>query len=162
MVHHARRRAAGAERVIVERRPPDFDALRRARRGSFVTPRNVVYTDGDRQVVDYFGKALCVVDRRAGTATVQGEDAHLVHEAAYLYLLSRVGEHLDRRGLTRLHALALSGAHGRRGGDAALRRRQEHAGAARAARRARAASSRRTRRCSIAAACCTRSRCGSA
>ena len=102
---------SGAERVVVERRAPDFDALG-ALDAAFVTPRNVVYTDGHRQVVDYFGKALCVVDRRAGTATVQGEDAHLVHEAAYLYLLSRVGEHLDRRGLTRLHALALSGAHG--------------------------------------------------
>ncbi len=75
--------------------PPDFDSLG-ALDASFVTPRNVVYSDGHRQVVDYFGKALCVVDRRAGTATVQGEDAHLVHEAAYLYLLSRVGEHLDR------------------------------------------------------------------
>jgi len=102
---------AGAERVIVERRPPDFDALGPLE-ASFVTPRNVVYSDGDRQVVDYFGKALCVVDRRAGTATIQGEEAHLVHEAAYLYLLSRVGEHLDRTGFTRLHALALSGAQG--------------------------------------------------
>ena len=95
----------------MERRPPDFDALGPLE-ASFVTPRNVVYADGHRQVVDYFGKALCVVDRRAGTATIQGEEAHLVHEAAYLYLLSRVGEHLDRRGLTRLHALALSGAQG--------------------------------------------------
>jgi hypothetical protein len=103
--------AADAERVVVERRAPDFDALG-ALDAAFVTPRNVVYTDGHRQVVDYFGKALCVVDRRAGIVTVQGEDAHLVHEAAYLYLLSRVGEHLDRQGLTRLHALALSGAHG--------------------------------------------------
>ncbi len=103
--------AADAERVVVERRAPDFDALG-ALDAAFVTPRNVVYSDGHRQVVDYFGKALCVVDRRAGTTTIQGEDAHLVHEAAYLYLLSRVGEHLDRRGLTRLHALALSGAHG--------------------------------------------------
>jgi len=101
----------GAERVIVERRAPDFDALG-ALEASFVTPRNVVYADGHRQVVDYFGKALCVVDRRAGTATVQGEEAHLVHEAAYLYLLSRVGEHLDRQGLTRLHSLALKGAQG--------------------------------------------------
>jgi len=108
--------AAGAERVVVERRPPDFDSIG-ALTASFVTPRNVVYADGERQVVDYFGRALCVVDRRVGTATVQGEDAQLVHEAAYLYLLSRVGEHLDRRGLTRLHALALSGA---RGGVAVL------------------------------------------
>ena len=103
--------AVGSERIVVERRAPDFDSLGPLT-ASFVTPRNVVYADGDRQVVDYFGRALSVVDRRTGTVTVQGEDAHLVHEAAYLYLLSRVGTHLDRRGLTRLHALALSGPQG--------------------------------------------------
>jgi hypothetical protein len=101
----------GGERVIVEQRAPDFDSLGPLT-AAFVTPRNVVYVDGERQVVDYFGKALCIVDRAAGTVTVQGQDAHLVHEAAYLYLLSRVGEHLDQRGLTRLHALALSGTQG--------------------------------------------------
>lgn len=103
--------AAAPERVIVQRREPDFDSLG-SLTASFVTPRNVVYADGDRQVVDYFGRALCVVDRRTGTATVQGEDAHLVHEATYLYLLSRVGRHLDSRRLTRLHSLALSGGQG--------------------------------------------------
>ncbi len=103
--------AGGSERVVIERRPPDFDAFGPLT-ASFVTPRNVVYADGPRQVVDYFGRALCVVDRATGTVTVQGEDAHLVHEAAYLYLLSRVGAHLDAQGLPRLHALALSGAQG--------------------------------------------------
>ena len=102
---------AGAERIVIERGPPDFDSLG-ALTASFVTPRNVVYSDGARQIVDYFGRALCIVDRAARTATVQGEDEHLVHEAAYLYLLSRAGEHLDSRGLPRLHALAVSGAEG--------------------------------------------------
>lgn len=103
--------AAAAERIVIERRPPDFDSLG-ALTASFITPRNVVYSDGGRQIVDYFGRALCIVDRAARTATVQGEDAHLVHEAAYLYLLSRIGEHLDARGLPRLHALAVAGAQG--------------------------------------------------
>jgi hypothetical protein len=35
-----------------------------------------------------------------------------VHEAAYHYLLSRIGEHLESAGFTRLHSLALSGAQG--------------------------------------------------
>jgi hypothetical protein len=43
---------------------------------------------------------------------VQGEDEHLVHEAVYHFLLSRIGEHLEARGLTRLHALALTGGQG--------------------------------------------------
>jgi hypothetical protein len=98
-------------RVELVRAPPDFDALGNAV-ASFVTPRNVVYQTGTRTVVDYFGRAVSVLDRATGMLTVTGEDAHLVHEAAYLFLLSRLGEHLDAIGLIRLHALALSGSAG--------------------------------------------------
>jgi len=35
-------------------------------------------------------------------------DRYLVYEAAYLFLLSQIGEALDARGLHRLHALAMS------------------------------------------------------
>jgi len=101
---------AGVHIEIVRRRP-DFDALGDAT-ASFVTPRNVVYQVGGRTVVDYFGKAVSVLDRSTGTVTVTGEDVHLVHEAAYQFLLSRIGEYLDGIGLVRLHALALSGAGG--------------------------------------------------
>jgi hypothetical protein len=97
--------------VTVERRPPDFDALGEAV-ASFVTPRNVVYQDGPRTIVDYFGQAVSVLDRSTGRLVAQGEDEHLVHEAVYHFLLSRIGEHLEARGLTRLHALAVSGAKG--------------------------------------------------
>jgi hypothetical protein len=97
--------------VQVERRPPDFDRFGDVA-AAFVTPRNVVYQDGPRTIVDYFGRAVTVLDRRARTALVQGEDEHLVHEAVYLLLLSRIGEHLDRRALPRLHALGLAGTRG--------------------------------------------------
>jgi hypothetical protein len=93
--------------VTIERRPPDFEALGDGV-ASFVTPRNVVYQDGRNTIVDYFGRAVSVYDRDAGRLVVQGEDDHLVHEAVYHFLLSRIGEHLEARGLTRLHALALS------------------------------------------------------
>ena len=53
-----------------------------------------------------------MLDRNHSRLTVQGEDEHLVHEAAYLYLLSRFGEHLESKGLTRVHALALTGPRG--------------------------------------------------
>ena len=43
---------------------------------------------------------------------IQGEDAAIVHEAAYLFLLSRIGEHLDALRLPRLHALGLTGRQG--------------------------------------------------
>jgi hypothetical protein len=98
-------------RIVIEQARPDFDGLGDAT-ASFVTPRNIVFQSGARTVVDYFGKAVSVLDRPTGVLTVTGEEAHLVHEAAYQYLLSRVGEHLDRVGLIRLHALALSGAAG--------------------------------------------------
>ena len=97
--------------VTVERRPPDFDALGEGL-ASFVTPRNVVYQDGRRTIVDYFGRAVSILDRSTGGLVIQGEDDHLVHEAAYHFLLSRIGEHLEARGLTRLHALGVSGAQG--------------------------------------------------
>lgn len=92
---------------------PDFDRLGDAT-ASFVTPRNVVYHQQTRTVVDYFGRAVSVLERAGGTErlTVQGTDEHLVHEAAYLYLVSRVGSHLDGLGLPRLHALGLAGAQG--------------------------------------------------
>ncbi|HEX8083044.1 MAG TPA: hypothetical protein VF529_02075 [Solirubrobacteraceae bacterium] len=106
---------AGAPDVVVrlERGAPDWDAFGPLE-AAFVTPRNVVYEDGARTVIDWFGRASGVLSRADGTLVVRGEDVHLVHEAAYLFLLSRIGEHLDALGLPRLHALALSG----RGGGA--------------------------------------------
>jgi hypothetical protein len=95
----------------IERRPPDLDRFGPLV-ASFVTPRNVVYQGDGVTVVDYFGKAVSVLDRHRSRLLVQGEDEHLVHEAAYLYLLSRIGEHLESNGLTRLHALALAGPRG--------------------------------------------------
>ncbi len=97
--------------IEIERRPPQLDGFGEVR-ASFVTPRNVVYQLGGRTIVDYFGRAVSVLDRKHGRLLVQGEDDHLVHEATYLFLLSRIGEHLDSRRLPRLHALALTGTAG--------------------------------------------------
>lgn len=97
--------------VEIQRRPPDLDRFGEIP-ASFVTPRNVVYERDGLTIVDYFGKAASVLHRASGHLQVQGEDEHLVHEAAYHFLLSRIGEHLESRGLTRLHALALVGGQG--------------------------------------------------
>lgn len=102
--------------VEVHRDPPDltrFGALEAA----FVTPRNVVFQDRDRTVIDYVGQAVAVLQRSTGTLTVTGQNSHLVHEAVYLFLLSRIGEHLDAIGRPRLHALGLAG---RQGGVAVM------------------------------------------
>jgi hypothetical protein len=97
--------------IEVQQGEPSFASFGDVR-ASFVTPRNVVYEQGDRKVVEYFGRALSIVDRQTGALLVQGEDRQLVHEATYHYLISRIGEHLDARGLTRLHSLGLAGGDG--------------------------------------------------
>jgi hypothetical protein len=97
--------------VEIERRAPDFDAFG-AIRAQFITPRNVVFQDGGRKIVDYFGRVVSVLDAATGTLVVQGEDRQIVHEATYHFLLSRIGEHLERRGMIRLHGLGLTGPSG--------------------------------------------------
>ncbi len=97
--------------VQITRAPPDLSGYGELD-AAFVTPRNVVFQDNDRTVIDYVGRVVAVLDRRAGSLSVTGEDVHLVHEAAYLFVLSRLGEHLDAIGLPRLHALGLAGAQG--------------------------------------------------
>jgi hypothetical protein len=73
-----------------------------------ITPRNVCFRDGEKTYIDYFGRALAVLDRRAGEFVVRSMDEHLLHEIAYLFFLSTVGEHLDRRGIHRVHGLGMS------------------------------------------------------
>ena len=103
--------SAPALHVSIEQRAPEFDRFG-ALPAAFVTPRNVVYQGTGSTVVDYFGRAVLVIDRRGGPVVVQGEDPHLVREAANNFLISRIGEHLNARGLVRLHALGLAGADG--------------------------------------------------
>jgi hypothetical protein len=82
---------------------------------AFLTPRNVCYRHDGLSYVDYFGRALTIVDRRRGRTVVYGRDPDLLHEIAFLYLLSTIGQDLDRRGLHRVHALGV-----RRNGRAIL------------------------------------------
>jgi hypothetical protein len=98
-------------RVSVEQREPDFDRFGEAT-ASFVTPRNVVYQQDRRTIVDYFGRAVAVLDRNAGSLLVQSDDLGIAQEALYQFLLSRVGEYLDRKGFTRLHGLGIVGRQG--------------------------------------------------
>jgi hypothetical protein len=95
--------------IDVQPGTPSFDSLPPVR-ASFTTTRNVVYQADSRTIVDYFGRALVIFDRARRTVLVQGDERHLVHEAIYLLVLNRVGEHLDRRRLLRLHAMAMTGA----------------------------------------------------
>jgi hypothetical protein len=90
----------------IERRPPRFEGFGDLS-SSFVTPRNVVYHDRGRTIVDYFGRALSVVD--GNSARLEGENAPLVHEAggdgAVAVLLPSGGG----KSTLALHALAERG-----------------------------------------------------
>jgi hypothetical protein len=97
--------------VTVRSGPPQLDRFGDVR-ASFVTTRNVVYQLDGQTIVDYFGRVVVVFDRASSTVLIEGDERDLVHEATYLFVLSRVGEHLDAAGLLRLHALALAGRQG--------------------------------------------------
>ena len=71
------------------------------------TPRNVSFSVGSQTWLDYGGHALAVWNRADRIFRVYSEDPDLQYEAAYLFLLSRIGEALDERRLHRIHALAL-------------------------------------------------------
>ena len=86
---------------------PDYDSLPVCD-ASLYTPRNVVYRDRGRRIIDFSGRGLGIYDAQAGRLRMVSKDPHLVYEAAYLFLLSQIGQALDGRHLHRLHALAMS------------------------------------------------------
>jgi hypothetical protein len=77
-------------------------------RAQFSTPRNVVYRDRERKVVDYFGRGAIFQDTNAHRYRLYSRDRNLLCEAFYLLVTSLFGAHCDREGLLRVHALALS------------------------------------------------------
>jgi hypothetical protein len=105
--HRERRSAGKVFSLRLQLEPPSFASLP-ALPAAFLTPRNVCFRDATRTYIDYFGQALGIFERGAQTYGVSGTDAELLHEIAYLFLLSTVGEHLDAHGIHRLHALGVS------------------------------------------------------
>lgn len=100
------RREAQAE-LQLHMAPPPYAELP-AVPASFLTPRNVCFKHGKLSYIDYFGRGLAVWNRQAKQCVVYGTDGDLVHEIAYLFILSFVGQYLDSRGIHRLHALGVS------------------------------------------------------
>jgi len=102
----ARGGATAALRMTLHARRPPYDDLP-AVDAAFSTPRNWCFRDGATSWLDYFGRGLTVHDRGAGTLALYSDDHDLLHEMAYLAILSLAGQDLDRRGLHRLHALGV-------------------------------------------------------
>lgn len=84
-------------------------------RASLQTPRNSVYRSGATAYIDYFGRALTISEDGGRRFRIFCEDRDMAHEVAYLTMLSCIGQHLDRRGLHRVHALGVES-----GGEASL------------------------------------------
>jgi hypothetical protein len=102
--------AAPGERpaeIRIHHAAPDYAALPPVRARVY-TPRNISYLDGDYTLVDYHGRGLGRHHRPTGDFEITTLDADLQYEACYLFLLSQLGEALDRRGLHRVHALGIS------------------------------------------------------
>jgi hypothetical protein len=88
------------------RRPPDYEALPPIR-ATIYSPRNICYSNGDTTYIDYFGGALSVYSRRQRSLVIYSDRLHLLHEVIFLTVLSRVCEELERKGMHRVHALAV-------------------------------------------------------
>ena len=97
---------AGVTVEVVEDDPPYAAAGPLPAR--FSTPRNVVYGDGERKIVDYFGRGAIFEEPRAGRYRLYSRDRNLLREAFYLLVTSLFGQHCDRTGLLRVHALGIS------------------------------------------------------
>ncbi|MDX2463010.1 MAG: hypothetical protein QNK31_00735 [Porticoccus sp.] len=86
---------------------PDYDRLPPVT-ASVYTPRNVVFKQDGVSYIDYQGRGLGIYDESNRVFQVISRDSDLAYEAAYLFLLSRVGSYLDNKGMHRVHALAIS------------------------------------------------------
>jgi hypothetical protein len=95
--------------VAISRQAPAYETFGDVP-ADYVTEQHVVYRVDGRTVVDYLGRALAVLE--TGRASIQGQDPHVVRRAAYDFLLARVADYLDGRGLPRIFGLGLAGRNG--------------------------------------------------
>jgi len=84
--------------------PPyaDFPSIKAA----FSSPRNIVFRDGAKKIIDYFHKG--VVIQNDNQFHIYGTNPDFLQEAFYLLILSRFGQYCDSHKMLRIHALALS------------------------------------------------------
>lgn len=67
-----------------------------------------VYRSGPTQYMDYGGKALTLWDHQEETIRIYSEDPDRLYELAFLSIHSILGQELEKRGLCRVHAVAIS------------------------------------------------------
>lgn len=67
-----------------------------------------IYNIGSRRYIDYRGEALTIWDRMEDTVKIYSESPDRMYELAFLSVHSLLGQELDRKGLCRIHAVAVS------------------------------------------------------
>lgn len=93
-------------RLAFTKSHPDYDRLPELT-CSFATPRNICFSNGSLTYIDYFGQALNIYNRQENHCQIITEDLELAHEIAYLTILSRISEALERKRLNRIHGLGI-------------------------------------------------------
>jgi len=68
----------------------------------------IIYDKDDLRYADYSGKALVIFDKKKNSAEFFSLNSDLLYEIVYLFIHSRAGEMLDRKGLHRVHACSFS------------------------------------------------------
>ena len=92
--------------IIFSKTRPDYDGIPEMT-CSLATPRNICFNNGHRTYIDYFGQALNIYDQSTNSSRIFTEDMELAHEIAYLTILSRMSEALERKRLHRIHGLGI-------------------------------------------------------
>ena len=95
--------------LIFERSLPDYDQLPELT-CSLATPRNICFSDGRLTYIDYFGQAINIYDKESNQCRIITTDIELAHEIAYLTILSRISEALEKQRLHRIHGLGIESA----------------------------------------------------
>jgi hypothetical protein len=93
-------------RLTYQKTSPDYNQLPEMY-CTLATPRNICFNNGRFTYIDYFGQALNIYDKETNECRIITEDMELAHEIAYLAILSRISEALERKRLHRIHGLGI-------------------------------------------------------
>jgi len=94
--------------LSIYNQPADFVQAPKGLKPKLKTKNSITFQDKKVRYNDYYGKVLTVFDYAIETCFIYGQDEDRVHEISYLLILSRIGKKLDRMGLHKLHAFAVS------------------------------------------------------
>ncbi|OGS22105.1 MAG: hypothetical protein A3J83_03795 [Elusimicrobia bacterium RIFOXYA2_FULL_40_6] len=93
--------------VNIQKQKPLYDKIRGLK--ALIRKSDcAIYDKGNERFVDYLGEALAVYNYGTETGEIYSINKDLLHELAYLMILSRVGEKLDKKGVHRVHALGIT------------------------------------------------------